>query len=113
MPDELYTNRYTAGDALALLPVPIVAEQTVEYPGPNSNESDHVRAPGIDYFERYRIHFEEVECMCAKQVPRDIQPYVYEDRTVWPNSLSPLRPRMSGKCHEDIVPVCYVSAAGG
>jgi SAM-dependent methyltransferase len=46
---------------LAILPVPIAGERTVEYGEPNPREAGHVRAPGRDYFDRYRRHFARVE----------------------------------------------------
>lgn len=106
-------RRILSPNGIAILPVPIVADRTIEYPEPNPHESDHVRAPGLDYFERYRKHFAKVECIRSSQIPRRYQPYVYEDRTGWPNGLSPLRPAMTGKRHEDVVPVCYVRTAAG
>jgi SAM-dependent methyltransferase len=101
-------HRILSPGGLAVLPVPIVAEQTVEYAAPNPHESEHVRAPGYDYFDRYRAHFSRVECFDSSQAPEYYQTYVYEDRTGWPNELSPLRPPMSGERHSDVVPICYV-----
>ena len=46
---------------MAVLPVPLVAEKTVEYAKPNPNESDHVRAPGYDYFDKYEQYFSRLE----------------------------------------------------
>ena len=45
--------RILAPGGFAVLPVPIVCEQTVEYPEPVASEAGHVRAPGPDYFERF------------------------------------------------------------
>lgn len=101
-------RRILSPRGIAILPVPIVAERTVEYPAPNPNESGHVRAPGYDYFGRYRMHFARVECIDSSQAPERHQTYVYEDRSGWPNKRSPLRPPMGGQRHRDVVPVCYV-----
>ncbi|EGV17451.1 Methyltransferase type 11 [Thiocapsa marina 5811] len=106
-------RRILAPGGMAILPVPIVADRTVEYPAPNPYESDHVRAPGYDYFERYRMHFARVDCIDSSKAPERYQTYVYEDRTGWPNEQSPLRPAMSGERHRDIVPLCYVHEEGG
>lgn len=92
---------------IAILPVPIVAERTVEYPEPNPHESHHVRAPGLDYFERYERHFARVERRGSEQFPARFQLFIYEDRTHWPTQRSPLRPAMAGERHVDVVPVCY------
>ena len=106
-------RRVLAPGGIAILPVPIVADRTVEYPAPNPYESDHVLAPGYDYFERYRSHFAYVKCLDSTEAPERYQTYVYEDRTGWPNEQSPLRPAMSGERHRDIVPLCYVHEESG
>lgn len=91
---------------LAVLPVPIVADATVEYPAPNPWEAYHVRAPGPDYFERYREHFREVWLHDSSDFDEHYQLYVYEDRSALPNEKMPHRPPMPGERHRDIVPVC-------
>lgn len=92
---------------IALLPVPIVVEKTVEYPAPNPRESGHVRAPGYDYFERYERHFSRVELLDSRSFPVEYQLYVYEDRSGFPTADCPLRPAMQGERHPDVVPICY------
>lgn len=91
----------------AVLPVPLVAAATIEYPEPNPHESYHVRAPGPDYFDRMREIFERVELFESSQFDGRHQLYNYEDRTHWPTPTSPLRPSMPGERHVDVVPVCY------
>lgn len=93
---------------IAILPVPIVAETTVEYPEPNPHETYHVRAPGTDYFERYERHFSRVEKFASDSLPEKYQLFIFEDRRHWPTKECPLRPAMQGERHVDIVPVCYV-----
>jgi SAM-dependent methyltransferase len=93
---------------IAILPVPIVADKTIEYPEPNPNEANHVRAPGYDYFERYRQFFSKVDEYRSDSLPDKYQLYIYEDRSRWPTNECPLRPPMPGQKHIDIVPVCYV-----
>lgn len=92
---------------IAILPVPLVAERTIEYPAPNPHESYHVRAPGVDYFDRYKRHFSKVEQFSSESLPKKYQLFVYEDRTLWPTRECPLRPAMQGEKHIDIVPVCH------
>lgn len=87
--------------------------RTVEHPAPNPHESDHARAPGCDYFDRYRMHFARVERFDSSQAPDRYQTYIYEDRTGWPNEQSPLRPPMHGERHVDVVPLCYVQEDSG
>ena len=92
---------------IALLPVPIIATKTVEYPQANPHEFNHWRAPGPDYFDKYRSVFSSVVIYCSDDFDRRYQTFAYEDRTVWPTVEMPLRPRMDGEKHIDFVPVCY------
>jgi hypothetical protein len=39
-------------DGVAVVPVPVIAAHTVEYGAPNPHEAGHVRAPGLDYYDR-------------------------------------------------------------
>jgi len=101
-------RRILKPNGIAILPVPIVAPKTIEYPEPNPNESYHVRAPGLDYFEKYERHFSKVERVSSDLLPQQYQLFVYEDRSRLPTKEIPLRPSMPGERHRDIVPVCYV-----
>jgi SAM-dependent methyltransferase len=100
-------HRILKPGGIAVLPVPIVAERTVEYPAPNPREFHHVRAPGYDYFDRYRAVFPRVDLVRSESLPAIHQLYYCEDRTVFPTADCPLRPPMPGERHPDIVPVCY------
>jgi SAM-dependent methyltransferase len=101
-------RRILKPNGIAILPVPIVAEKTIEYPEPNPNETYHVRAPGMDYFDRYKPHFSRVEQFSSDSLPKKYQLFIYENRSQWPTKECPLRPAMQGEKHSDIVPVCYV-----
>lgn len=101
-------RRILRPNGIAILPVPIVGEKTVEYPEANSHECYHVRAPGPDYFDRYDRFFSKVDKISSDSVPSKYQPYIYEERSQWPSKECPLRPSMQGEKHIDIVPVCYV-----
>ena len=93
---------------IAILPVPVVCSYTIDYPEPNPNEAGHVRAPGPDYFERYREFFARVEVFTSEAYPQEHQVFIYEDRSRWPTKDCPLRPPMQGEKHSDFVPVCFV-----
>lgn len=93
---------------IAVLPVPIVAGKTIEYPEPIPTETYHVRAPGYDYFNRYEQIFSKVEKFSSDTLPAKYQLYIYEDRSHWPTAECPLRLPMAGEKHIDIVPICYV-----
>jgi SAM-dependent methyltransferase len=100
-------RRVLRPNGIAILPVPIVCEKTIEYPEANPHEAGHVRAPGRDYFERYKNFFGRVEVHGSDSFPQKYQPFVYEDRSKWPTPECPLRPPMLGMKHADFVPVCY------
>lgn len=101
-------HRILRPNGIAILPVPIIAEKTIEYPEPNPYECYHVRAPGIDYFDRYERHFPKVERFTSELFLEKFQVFIFEDRSPWPTNECPLRPSMQGAKHIDIVPVCYV-----
>jgi predicted SAM-dependent methyltransferase len=91
---------------MALLPVPLVGHSTVEYPEANPHEWGHWRAPGRDYFDRYRQVFREVREYTSSMYPAEHQLFVYEDLTRLPTPEMPLRQPVQGGPHEDAVPVC-------
>lgn len=92
---------------LAVLPVPIVCDKTIEYSEANPMEAGHVRAPGLDYFDKYKDYFGRVEVYSSNSFPKQFQTFVYEDRTKWPTPECPQRSPMQGERHADFVPVCY------
>lgn len=100
-------KRVLRAGGFAVLPVPMVANKTVEYPEPNPNEFDHVRAPGPDYYERYRNYFSRLETFASSDFPERYQLHMHEDRSIFPHELSPLRPPMYGERHPDLVAVCF------
>lgn len=100
-------RRILRPSGIAVLPVPIVADRTVEYGAPNPHEDGHVRAPGLDYFDRYRKVFTRVDTYASDSWPERHQLFVFEDRTGWPTAQSPQRPAMAGHRHFDFVPVCH------
>ena len=91
----------------AALPVPVIGLTSVEYPAANPHEAGHVRCPGSDYFNRYREVFSKVEVVTSSDVSPEIQPFVYEDQTHWPETM-PHRPQVAGARHLDYVPMCWV-----
>jgi len=101
-------RRILKPNGIAILPVPIFVEKTIEYPEPNPNESSHIRAPGMDYFERYQRHFSKVDIFRSDKLPNKYQLFVYEDRSQWPTKEFPLRTASQGEKHIDFVPVCHV-----
>lgn len=100
-------RRVLAPGGIAILPVPIVCDATVEYPAPNPAEAMHVRAPGLDYFDRYRKAFRRVDVHASGDFPARHQVHILESRTDYPRSDSPHRTPMAGESHADFVPVCH------
>lgn len=99
-------KRILKPNGIAVLPVPIISDATIEYSEPNPHESGHVRAPGKDYFERYQQVFSRVDLYSSLDFPQQHQTFLYEDRSHYPNKLSPLRQPSYQDKYEDIVPVC-------
>lgn len=91
---------------MAVLPVPLVNRTTADYPEANPHDWDHWRAPGRDYFDRYRARFREVREFGSSRFAAEHQVWVYEDMTGWPTPQVPLRQSVPGERHEDVVPVC-------
>jgi predicted SAM-dependent methyltransferase len=101
-------RRVLSVGGIAILPVPIIAEATVEYGAPNPREVFHVRAPGIDYFDRYRAVFKRVQIFESASFDSRFQVWIHEDRSRLPSPRMPKRPPMTGRRHSDYIPVCYV-----
>ena len=91
----------------AILPVPIVVQETVEYQRACLAEHGHVRAPGSDYFSRYREVFKRVEVLDSGMFPRVTRTFVCEDRSMYPTETVPDRTPMPGFVHSDYVPICW------
>jgi SAM-dependent methyltransferase len=89
---------------VAFLPVPIVAARTIEYPQPVASEHYHVRAPGLDYYDRLRTAF-MVRVVTSTDAPDRLQTWIHEDRTGWPTPAMPHRLPIPGTRHLETVPV--------
>ena len=93
-------RRVLKPNGLAVLPVPIYSEKTIEYAEPDPKEFYHVRAPGLDYFDRYQPYFSKVDKFDSGSQPEQYQVFVYgEDRAPSVGQEAKLR---------DVIPVCYV-----
>jgi SAM-dependent methyltransferase len=101
-------KRVLTDQGIAILPVPVVAEKTIEYPVPNSFEAGHIRAPGPDYFHRFNKYFSHVELYSSEDFSPVYQTFIFEKRDQWPTEQMPLRRPMTGAKHNDFVPVCFV-----
>jgi SAM-dependent methyltransferase len=101
-------RRVLRPNGIAVLPVAVVRTRTIEYPEANLLDSNYVRSPGLDYFERYKQCFAKVSIYASDRFPEKYQLFIYENRNVWPTKECPLREPMPGEKHADFVPVCYV-----
>ncbi len=101
-------RRVLKPNGIAILPVPLISKKTIEYPELNPNEAYHVRASGMDYYDRYERYFTRIEKFASDSLPGKYQLFIYEDRSNWPTEECPLRAAMQGEKHIDVVPVCYV-----
>jgi len=99
-------RRVLKPNGCAIIPVLIINKKTIEYPEPNPHEHFHVRCPGQDYYEKYKMFFADVKLYSSADFDEKYQLYIYEDRTKWPATI-PLRPYVSGVRHIDLVPVCF------
>jgi ubiquinone/menaquinone biosynthesis C-methylase UbiE len=100
-------KRILVPGGIAILPVPIVGTSTIEYSEPNPYESNHVRAPGKNYFERYKQCFSRVDVFSSSSFDDKYQLNIYEDRSGYPSEKFQDRVAMEGERHSDYVPVCY------
>jgi SAM-dependent methyltransferase len=101
-------RRVLAPGGIAILPVPFISDFTVEYAEPNWHEQGHVRAPGLDYIDKYKACFGNVRVFSSGDFNRRYQIYTYEDRSRWPTRNLPNRRPSPGIKHPDYVPVCRV-----
>lgn len=101
-------RRVLKPNGMAILPVPIYSGKTVEFSEPDPNEFGHVRAPGLDYFDRYERHFSKVEKLGSDCQPGKYQVFVYQEDSRPSRTDSLSSPATSCRKLTDVVPVCYV-----
>ena len=92
--------RILSPGGIAVLPVPLMGLQTVEYEEPDPSQDYHVRAPGLDYFERYN-QFSKVEIYTSAEVEEEYQPFVISDTAF----NSPFH--FTDNKINDYIPICY------
>lgn len=101
-------RRILRPNGMAMLPVPIYSEKTVEFSVPDPHEFGHVRAPGLDYFDRYERYFAKVERFDSGSKPEKYQVFIYRDNSHLSKTEYPWPSPMQCEKLTDVVPVCYV-----
>jgi SAM-dependent methyltransferase len=99
-------RRILRPSGMAILPVPIYSAKTVEFSEPDPSEFGHVRAPGLDYFDRYERCFSKVQRFDSGSQPEKYQVFVYQDNKQ--SKSEHACPSIQGERLIDVVPVCYV-----
>lgn len=94
-------RRVLKPQGMAILPVPIVVASTIEYLAPEPLQDNHVRAPGLDYYERYADCFSSCQFYSSEDVDAEYQPFVLIEEN-YPHPL-----RVDEHKMKDIIPVCY------
>ncbi len=93
---------------VAVLPIPILGQTTVDYPEAVPGECNNWHGPGWDYELRFRAHFDRFEWFRSEDAPQSSQTFLYEDRTKWPSKTYPYRQASPGNRHSDAIPICWV-----
>jgi predicted SAM-dependent methyltransferase len=99
-------SRILKPNGIAILPVPVLGDHTVEYGKPNKFETFHVRAPGKDYYQRYINYFHKVDLLSSESFDKKYQLFICEDRMTFSSEKFPDRPRVRGTKHLEIIPIC-------
>ncbi|EKP0309779.1 methyltransferase domain-containing protein [Aeromonas veronii] len=94
-------RRILKPNGIAILPVPIVCQNTIEYQEPDPLQDNHVRAPGLDYYDRYADYFSSCKFYSSEEVDVECQPFVF----IGESYQHPLR--VDAHKMKDIIPVCY------
>lgn len=98
-------RRILRPNGIALLAVPVYASQTIEYNQPMES-GGHVRAPGLDYFDRMRSVFDEVTVIESRDAPIEYQTFCLENRSHWPTAKAPFTKPLKGLSFSEYLPVC-------
>jgi len=104
--DEI--GRILRPGGVAILPIPILGAETIDYPEAVAGECDNWHGPGWDYEERFRAHFDRFEWFHSSDAPPTSQTFLYEDRSQWPSRAYPYRTSTAGHVHPDGIPICWV-----
>lgn len=101
-------HRILKPNGIAILPVPIICEHTIEYDEPDPSQDYHVRAPGLDYYDRYKKFFSSIKMVSSFDVDENNQPFVYlKDEYVIRDGDWVHPYWVEGRKFIDNIPICY------
>lgn len=101
-------KRILRPNGIAILPVPIVGRITIEYSEPDPTQDYHVRAPGLDYYDRYKNIFSSVVMASSFDVDPCFQPFVYSRDEYVVSDGGWVHPYwVEGRKFIDKMPICY------
>ncbi|WP_083243783.1 class I SAM-dependent methyltransferase [Aeromonas sp. DNP9] len=101
-------KRILRPNGIAVLPVPIVGSITIEYAEPDPNQDYHVRAPGIDYYDRYKTIFSSIVIASSFDADPSIQPFIYSKDEYVVSDEEWVHPYWIEGCKFiDEIPICY------
>lgn len=89
-------SRILRPNGIAIFPIPVTGETTVEYGAPQPHEEFHWRRCGLDYFDRYKKYFAKVKVLYSSEFPEKYHAYVYDVNL--------------NRALDEHVPVCFKSA---
>ena len=92
-------RRILKPNGIAIIPMPIFAEKTVD---DYSGNARWIHQSGMDYFDRYRQFFSQVDLYYSHMFSEQYQLYICDSQPQNPLSVDSVR-------REEIVPVCYVT----
>lgn len=101
-------RRILRSGGVAVLPIPILGSETIDYPHSVPGECDNWHAPGWDYHDRFAEYFDQVTWYRSEEAPAESQTFLLENRSRWPTATFPYRTPTSGTSHPDGIPMCWV-----
>ena len=94
---------------IAVLPVPLVHEKTVDL-AVRDSVTRMMHEPGLDYFDRYKQCFPRVVLYSTESFGEQYQLYTYRDENILGGRFKGSYPlKVEEGKYMDIVPVCYVA----
>lgn len=101
-------KRVLRPNGIAIIPVPIFGSVTIEYSEPDPTQDYHVRAPGVDYYDRYENIFSSIVIVSSFDAEPSIQPFIYSQDVYATCADECAHPYwVEGRKFIDKIPICY------